>query len=179
MRTAFIIGNGISRKSINLNKLKQYGATFGCNALYRDFLPDTLIVINKEMLKEVEEAKISKQVKILTKDCDKRVKLCSGASAAYVALEEGFDRLYLLGMDLWVDNRNHNIYMDTLNYATSEYAKGEEQYGKQQAWWNTVIKKFSNIDFIRVTPEKYVKPFCFKDIKHIDIKTFKEQFNGS
>ena len=36
-KIAFIIGNGISRKPINLSKLVDQGAIFGCNALYREF----------------------------------------------------------------------------------------------------------------------------------------------
>ena len=36
---AFIIGNGVSRKPIDLHQLKGEGTIFGCNALYRDF-PD-------------------------------------------------------------------------------------------------------------------------------------------
>ena len=38
MDTAYIIGNGPSRKGLDLSTLD--GTTFGCNALYRDFTPD-------------------------------------------------------------------------------------------------------------------------------------------
>ena len=38
----FIIGNGNSRKNVNLNVLKEHGVVIGCNALYRDFAPDHL-----------------------------------------------------------------------------------------------------------------------------------------
>jgi len=179
MKIAFILGNGVSRKNIDLTKLSYYGETFGCNALYRDFLPNNLIVLSEKMTEEVYKFDISKKTKIWTKKSCKKVRFCSGASAASIACEKGFDRLYLIGMDLWADKNNHNIYMDTLNYATSEHPKGEEQYGKQQAWWLQTIKKFSSVEFIRVVSDNYVQPFCFKDIKHIDIKTFKEQFNDS
>lgn len=51
MSTVFLIGNGLSRKSINLKNLN--GITYGCNALYRDFMPDHLVVADKKMLDEV------------------------------------------------------------------------------------------------------------------------------
>ena len=37
---AYIIGNGPSRKGFDLNLLKTSGQIYGCNALYRDFVPD-------------------------------------------------------------------------------------------------------------------------------------------
>ena len=40
--TVFIIGNGTSRKSIDLEKLRKHGIIIGSNALYRDFTPDYL-----------------------------------------------------------------------------------------------------------------------------------------
>ena len=32
----FILGNGQSRLGVNLEKLKEYGKVYGCNAIYRD-----------------------------------------------------------------------------------------------------------------------------------------------
>ena len=37
------IGNGPSRKPLNLEHIKSIMTTYGCNALYRDFIPDYLI----------------------------------------------------------------------------------------------------------------------------------------
>jgi hypothetical protein len=37
LKTAYIIGNGVSRKSFDLMSLKGKGKVFGCNALYRDY----------------------------------------------------------------------------------------------------------------------------------------------
>ena len=49
----FVIGNGSSRKNINLNILKQHGKVIGCNALYRDFTPDHLFTNDCEVLHEI------------------------------------------------------------------------------------------------------------------------------
>ena len=40
IKRVFAIGNGESRKSIDLNELRPHGIIYGCNALYRDFQPD-------------------------------------------------------------------------------------------------------------------------------------------
>ena len=46
---AYIIGNGPSRKDFDLNTLKTTGQTYGCNALYRDFLPDFIFSVDMKM----------------------------------------------------------------------------------------------------------------------------------
>lgn len=52
----FCIGNGESRKDIDLNKIKDYGFIAGCNALYRDFIPDLLVAVNQKMIDEVKKS---------------------------------------------------------------------------------------------------------------------------
>ena len=56
MITACIIGNGASRKDLNLEKLRDVGTIFGCNALYRDFEPDYLVAIDDKMIEEIKES---------------------------------------------------------------------------------------------------------------------------
>jgi len=43
MKPGFVLGNGRSRLEISLDDLKKHGRVYGCNALYRDFIPDVLI----------------------------------------------------------------------------------------------------------------------------------------
>ena len=51
MGVAYIIGNGPSRKGLNLDSLE--GTTFGCNALFRDYSPDYLISGDSTIIKEI------------------------------------------------------------------------------------------------------------------------------
>ena len=52
-KTVFIIGNGESRQGIDLAELNQYGKTYGCNALYRDYTPDALIAVDHRMAHQI------------------------------------------------------------------------------------------------------------------------------
>ena len=53
---AYCIGNGPSRLGFDLNKLKATGQTYGCNALYRDFMPDFIFSVDTNMsMKMVED----------------------------------------------------------------------------------------------------------------------------
>ena len=49
----FVIGNGESRRAVDLEGLKQYGQTWMCNAAYRDNTPDRLVSIDIEISHEV------------------------------------------------------------------------------------------------------------------------------
>ena len=56
-KTAFVLGNGTSRKSIDLNQLKEHGTVYGCNALYREFNPDYLVAVDAKMVIEINNNK--------------------------------------------------------------------------------------------------------------------------
>ena len=54
-KRVFALGNGESRKSVDLNKLYELGIIYGCNALYRDFEPNALVVVDPKMKEEICE----------------------------------------------------------------------------------------------------------------------------
>jgi len=52
----FCIGNGESRQSIDLIKLRPHGKIYGCNALYRDFTPDVLTAVDQGIMHEIYQS---------------------------------------------------------------------------------------------------------------------------
>jgi|TARA_B110001454_G_scaffold217457_1_gene242839 hypothetical protein len=52
----FCIGNGESRKLLDLNMFKPHGKTYGCNALYRDFTSDVLISVDQGIMHEIYQS---------------------------------------------------------------------------------------------------------------------------
>lgn len=62
----FVIGNGKSRLSFNLNTLSEHGILFGCNALYRDFSPDFLVSIDIPITHEIISSNYIKSNKLYT-----------------------------------------------------------------------------------------------------------------
>ena len=46
VKRVFCIGNGESRQGFDLEKLRQHGTIYGCNAIYRDFMPDVLTAVD-------------------------------------------------------------------------------------------------------------------------------------
>ena len=65
-KIAFVIGNGTSREPIALPSLKPFGKIYGCNALYRDFIPDYLVAVDTKMVLELNKAGIQHQVETWT-----------------------------------------------------------------------------------------------------------------
>ena len=55
-KVVFCIGNGESRQSIDLIKLRPHGKIYGCNGLYRDFKPDVLTSVDGPMMHEVYQS---------------------------------------------------------------------------------------------------------------------------
>ncbi len=55
---AYVIGNGPSRKGFDLNRLKETGQTYGCNALYRDFIPDYIFSVDTNMSMQMIEDEV-------------------------------------------------------------------------------------------------------------------------
>ena len=55
MDTAFVIGNGESRKIFPIDTLKGKGVVYGCNAIYRDHpkLCDHIVAVNPPMYEEL------------------------------------------------------------------------------------------------------------------------------
>ena len=48
----FCIGNGESRKDFDLERLRPHGKIYGCNGLYRDFVPDVLVAMDYNICHE-------------------------------------------------------------------------------------------------------------------------------
>ena len=55
-KVVFCIGNGQTRSSIDLIKLRPHGKIYGCNGLYRDFTPDVLCSVDGPMMHEIYQS---------------------------------------------------------------------------------------------------------------------------
>ena len=58
----FVLGNGQSRLGVNLEKLKEYGKVYGCNAIYRDFEPDVLVGVDQGIMHEMYHSGICEKI---------------------------------------------------------------------------------------------------------------------
>lgn len=141
---ALVIGNGESRKNIDIFAISKNYITVGCNALHRDFIPDHLVCCDNRMVIEAlsnsndvpriytreryyrDHRKIAKNKNVFRlpelpyegqQKQDQPIHWGSGPYAILLACKLGFTEINLLGFDLYgTDNKVNNIYKDTTNY---------------------------------------------------------------
>ena len=166
---AHVIGNGESRRKFELRHLaevhggllaKEMGQTYGCNALYRDFSPDFLILASQTMADEFADSFPNETTVAVswTKNLLRypgkyhlmpyNVRLCAGASAAYLACFHGHKKIYLLGFDNQPDSgRQNNLYAGTDGYGAENEPMPEHVFIKDI---NDLMKTYTDVEFIRV-----------------------------
>jgi hypothetical protein len=129
MKRVFVIGNGESRLQVPLVRLRPIGKLYGCNALYRDFAPDVLVVIDQHMVEEVIASGYSVAHRCYFANDHRAERIPShclvgefgktqycGPTAIRLAIEnESPDEVYLVGFDI-IDRKWSNVYSGTSGY---------------------------------------------------------------
>ena len=71
LKRVFCIGNGESRQGYNLDKLKPFGKIYGCNAIYRDYMPDVLTAVDHGIMHEIYHAGVAQKIPCYFRDWTK------------------------------------------------------------------------------------------------------------
>lgn len=160
MSTAFVLGNGISRKGISGFWLKQHGKVYGCNALYREFTPDVLVATDTPIAKHIQSIGYSLTNRFHTRKPiegsgallvnPEFYRYSSGPNALGLAVNDWHTEIYMLGFDMGPthDNKFNNIYANT------DFYKPSDSQPTHTANWENQIKQiiFDNpqVKFYRV-----------------------------
>ena len=115
---------------LNLPELKKYGKIYGCNALYRDFIPDVLVSTDRPISEKIQTTGYAKEHAFYTRrpidDLGARpvpkkyYGYSSGPIATGLACINGATTVYLIGFDMGpVNDRFNNVYADTEFYKKS------------------------------------------------------------
>lgn len=191
---AFVLGNGTSRKTINLTSLRSNGEIYGCNALYRDFDPDYLIAVDSKMVRELNNENYQHKVPVWTNPNKAYLKFTgfnffakskgwsSGPTALHFASTNNCTDIYILGFDYvgLAGNKINNVYASTNNYKKSnDQATYHFNWLTQTA---TTVKSFPKINYIRVVnDDAFVPPELTKlpNLQHITVMQFNNSFNSA
>jgi|TARA_R110000782_G_scaffold79557_3_gene157954 hypothetical protein len=168
---AYIIGNGPSRIGFDLNQLKASGQTYGCNALYRDFMPDFIFSVDTKITQKMVEDEVGlktyhyapslevnrKQSKGMLHLIPNNPYWISGNAAFWTAGVHGHKNIYLLGFDFREFGKGelNNIYQDTDNYGPRNDDKIFEGWLKQ---FRDMLKMRPYVNYIMVhdNPPEYM-----------------------
>lgn len=188
--TAFVLGNGVSRNSIDVNQLIRLGTVYGCNALYRTHTPQVLVATDLPIATAIQESGYAHNNKFYTRKPqpgsgahrvpDRYRGSSSGPIALALALLDGHKRVYMLGFDLGpVNDHFNNVYAGTDFYkksnATPTYT------GNWQRQIAQVSDDFPQAEIIRVVGETTAEIELFNrlaNIKSLPICDFVDRINN-
>lgn len=160
MSLAFVLGNGHSRLAVDLQQLRQRGAIYGCNALYRDFTPDVLVSTDKPISSRIQEEGYAMHNRMYTRKPTPgrgahRVPqayygFSSGPIAVGLAALDAHCVIYMIGFDLGPlsNDRFNNVYADS-----EFYKKSSARPTFTGNWVRQIVqitRDFARANFIRV-----------------------------
>ena len=194
--TAFVLGNGESRKGIDIDDLKEKGTVFACNGVYRTHRPHYLISVDPKMVLEIAEtdymlhnkvysnfnAQYNKHQKIMD-HCNwfkPSLGWSSGPTALRMACDHGFKEIYILGFDYQGHSENNkrqrfkfnNVFKDTRNYKKSN--DEATFYGNWMNQTKRCLQDFKDVKFHRVIPKGWFQPKDLEWTGNIDHPTTEE-----
>lgn len=160
MAAAFVLGNGVSRQAVDLTTLKTLGTTYGCNAIYREFVPDVLISTDTPISERIQHEGYSQKNTHYTRKplpdsgarriAQKYFGYSSGPVAVGQAAIDGATAIYLVGFDLGPTRtgRFNNCYADTEFYKKS--SANPTFTGNWVRQLQTIMKDYPKTSFFRV-----------------------------
>ena len=178
----FVIGNGESRKNINLDKINEI--KIGCNAIFRDWHMDHLICCDRKMVlestHEIDCAKTNIYVRPeylhmhahlkplptlpYTSDLrqDQAIHWGSGPYAVLLAaqLNTEMTPIQLLGFDLYGQGEHiNNVYKDSYGYNKSSERAVDPRYWIHQL--SKIFELYTKMSFEIYVPDNFVKPMMW------------------
>jgi hypothetical protein len=189
MTQAFVLGNGISRKTIASASLQPLGKIYGCNALYREFTPDVLVATDRPIATAIQESGYANQHVFHTRrplegHGAQPVPVAyfgysSGPIACALAAQAGHTAIYMLGFDMG-PAQNHqfnNVYAGTEFYKMPTAAPTFTGNWIKQLI--RIAQDFPLVQFVRVhgpTTAEITQFAAVSNFKSMDLSEFLNQF---
>ena len=198
---AFVLGNGESRKGIDIDDLKERGTVFACNGVYRTHRPDFLVAVDPKMILEIAESDYPVHNKVwsnFNNQYNKNQKIMdhvnwlqpslgwsSGPTALKLACDQGHKEIYILGFDYQghaEGNKNNRFRFNNVFKDTRNYKKSNDEATFYGNWMNQTkrcLQDYKDIKFHRVVPAGWFTP---KDLtwadnmKHTSTEEFLAKF---
>ena len=201
MNIAFCIGNGESRKDLDLEQFKSHGKLYGSNAIHRDTVCDELVCCDKRMVQEALYSGYTgnihtrpdwfadfatPQVKKLPDfvwdqqmhKWTKHFHWGSGLHAVHLACKQGADICIMIGHDFYsTEGKHNNIYKDTPNYWSSDHHAIDPSFWILQ--FNLLFATFFKTIFLFCQPNisDWRKPMSWDEISTVMFQDTKDMIN--
>jgi len=193
-----VVGNGESRRGVNLSKFSSNFIVIGSNAIHRDYEVDHLVCCDRRMIEEAVVSNNTKNTKIYvrtewhkyfrkikkdkrihlvpdipyeqTKKQDKPLNWGSGTYSLLLAATLQPESITMIGFDLYsTNNLINNLYKGTVNYNDENSKPVDHSYWEYQIY--QVFKNFPQIQFKVYNKQDWKIPISWKQ-KNIHFETF-------
>lgn len=157
---AIVLGNGVSRRPIDVDQLLKIVPVYGCNALYRTHTPTVLVATDRPISQQIQESGYAKTNRFYTRRPihnsgaltvpREYFGFSSGPIATALAAQDQHTRIYLLGFDMGPSETGkfNNVYADTEFYKRTDNLPTFTGNWVRQLC--TITKDYPNCEFIRV-----------------------------
>lgn len=191
MNIGFVLGNGISRKIVNIDALTSLGKIYGCNALYREFIPDVLVATDRPIAMQIQESGYALKNRFYTRKplegsgalrvLQDYYGYSSGPNAVAIAANDKNQQVFMIGFDMGptVDNKFNNVYAGTDFYKTPDALPTFTGN-----WVKQIVKitaDYPTTQFIRIcgeTTARIPELDAIKNMQHQDIVPFLDRINN-
>lgn len=168
---AVVFGNGESRLGIDARHIinKKSGLlgadtlqSYGCNAFYRDYTPDFLVITGRAIAEEISRTNYPANNIVYTRvdislEFPRKFYLIphdpymdAGATAAYIAAFDGHKKIYLVGCDGQdTPGYNNNVYATTNGYDSRDSDLSGHSWEES---YLQLFQVYDDVDFVFVTP---------------------------
>jgi len=191
MAIAFVLGNGQSRSGILLSDLHKHGSIYGCNALYRDYVPDVLVATDRPIAMQIEQSGYALKNKFYTRRPEVGAGaltipkpyfgFSSGPVAAALAAIDNHRKIYMLGFDLGAteNNKFNNLYAGTEYY--KDIGSNPTYTGNWIRQIQQICRDFSGVKFVRVcgkTTARLPELDGIRNMDHLPLQAFLQRINN-
>lgn len=195
MSSIVVVGNGESRKNLDLSPIIGKIPVIGCNAIYRDYNVDHLICCDKRMVVEALTNKFQNNIytrfkyyknykKILKHKNVKKLPDIpytgelkrddplhwgSGAYALLLAANLGYKKIHIIGFDFYgIDNKVNNIYKGTLNYSAPNVSPVDPSFWIYQS--KKILDHYPDQEFYFYNSKNWKVPIAWNN-ENLFVKT--------
>lgn len=188
---AFVLGNGVSREAVSIDRLLELGPVYACNGVYRTHTVTALVATDQPISQAIQQSGYSLKNRFYTrrpipgsgaqKIEDKYFGYSSGPIAMSIAAADGHKKIYLLGFDMGpnTDGKFNNVY------ASTEFYKVQGSHPTYTGNWVKQICKiagdYPNHIFVRVygqTTAEIQELNNLPNIKRVGLDTFLDRINN-
>lgn len=176
--TAFVLGNGTSRETVNIETLMSLGSVYGCNGIYRTHTVTALVATDRPISQKIQQSGYSLKHRFYTRRPlpdsgamtvpKEYFGYSSGPNAVGIAAKDKHHRIYLLGFDMapTVTGNFNNIYAGTEFY--KDIGASPTYTGNWAKQLRKVIEDFSKQQFVRVHGETTADLADLENLKNLE-----------